>query len=279
MSKEYTQPIIVKHDNHTLAKVFFFVEHNPHTTQDDIIDQFILRIIPSKYGYAGFTEKKYLKEFLVNQIFDRKDDFRMVKKREIDQRQILQIIEKTIQKCKSSIPSKITEIYVFPSYSSFVKNKMNGSSGYSPWKNCMLIFVDSTYKKWKEFFPSTIAHEYLHAITHHYHKWETLLDSLIFEGLAESFVEHIEKRNSPWMDLFGLEQSQKYFEKLKNNLDSKDKQIYRSVFFGNKKYPQWTGYSLGYNIIKSFLNNCKNVKWEQLVKLKPYDILSKSNFK
>jgi len=277
MQKEYTQPIIIKQSNQILAKVFFFVEYNIGTNQNNTIDQFILNLTPSKYGYAGFTEKKYLKEFLINQIFDKKDDFRMIKERKIDQQQVLQIIEKTIQKCKNSIPSEIIEIYVFPSYSSFIKNKMNRSAGYSSWENCILIFIDSTCENWKEFLPSTITHEYLHAITHHYHKWETLLDSLIFEGLAEHFVEHIEKKISPWANLFNFKQSQKYFEKLKDDLDSKDEQIYRSVFFGNKKYPQWTGYSIGYNIIKSFFNNYKNIRWEQLVKLKPNDILSKSN--
>jgi len=279
MKENYTQPIIIKQDQKILAKVFFSIEHDIlDTDKDDVIDQLITNIQSLASEYAGFSEKKHLKKFLVNQIFDEKDNFNKLKKREIIQQPVLKIIEQTIKKCKKTISSTPTEIYIFPSYGSFVKNKMDGSAGYSSWKNCMLLFIDPTCKKWKKSLSSTIIHEYLHTITHQYHKWETLLDSLIFEGLAENFVERIEKNPNLWAKSLNLEQSQQYFEKLINNLNSEDEKIYRAVFFGNKKYPQWTGYAIGYNIVKSFLNNHKNIKWEQLVKLKPNDILSESNF-
>ncbi|TRZ77363.1 hypothetical protein D4R87_02900 [bacterium] len=280
MRENYTQPIIIKQDQKILAKVFFFIEHNIlDTNKDDIIDQLIINMQLSTSGYAGFSEKKHLKKFLINQIFDEKDNFGETEKREIDQQIVLKIVKQAIKKCKKIIPSTITEIYVFPSYGSFVKNKMDGSTGYSSWKNCMLVFIDPTCKKWKESLSSTIIHEYLHTVTHQHHKWETLLDSLIFEGLAENFTEYIEKNISTWANSLNLKQSQEYFKKLTNNLYSEDEIVYHSVFFGNKKYPQWAGYAIGYNIVKSFLNNYTDIKWEQLVKLKSNDILSKSNFK
>jgi len=68
---------------------------------------------------------------------------------------------------------------------------MMGTYGYTPSENNIFIFINPQSKNWQTSLKSTIAHEYAHAVTFTYHKWQTLLDSLIFEGLAESFKEKL----------------------------------------------------------------------------------------
>lgn len=267
-------------DKKILAKIYFSTKHTiADITKDVLVSQLARNIKFSSVGYAGFSKKKFLREFLLYQIFDIDIDFKKKEKRNINQKEVKEIIDRTIRKCKGIIFSPITRIFVFPSYSSFTKNKMSGVSGYTPWQNTMLVFVDSTTKQWKKLLESTIAHEYLHTITRQYHKWETLLDSIIFEGLAENFVQDVlENKLSPWSRALDLRQSKKYLKKIKHKLESKDMDIYKSVFFKDKEYPLWTGYSIGYNIVKNFLNKQSVYSWEQIVKLKPKTILRNSGF-
>jgi uncharacterized protein YjaZ len=49
--------------------------------------------------------------------------------------------------------------------------------------------------------------------------------------------------------------------------------IYREVFFGSKKYKRWTGYSIGYWLIKKFRIMNPNINWEEIIKIKPEHIL------
>ena len=67
--------------------------------------------------------------------------------------------------------------------------------------------------------------------------------------------------------------------KLTNLLQSTDPEIRREVFFGNEKYIRWTGYVIGYYIIKSFLENNPSLGWKEIMNKQPGDILNGSNFR
>jgi len=265
-------------DKKILAKIYMPTMYNATNIDKNVlIDQITKNIRVSSVGYAGFSKKKHLKEFLYYQIFDKDIDLKKTKKKNINQREIKEIIDKTIRKCKKALPSQATKIFVFPSYNSFIQNKMNGSSGYAPWQNTILVFINPSARRWKTSLESTITHEYLHAITRQYHKWETLLDSVVFEGLAENFVQDVlGNKLSLWSQTLDLKQSKAYLKKIKSKLNSKDIILYKSLFFGNKDYPLWTGYSIGYHLVRSFLNTQSIYHWEQIIKLKPKTILMKS---
>ena len=112
-------------------------------------------------------------------------------------------------------------------------------------------------------------------------KCTTLLDSIIFEGLAEHFREQIIGDNqAPWTKIFKLHQAGVIFleMKLANLLPSTNPEIRRGVFFGNKKYICWTGYTIGYHIVKSFLENNLSLGWKEIMARRPKDILSESSF-
>lgn len=155
---------------------------------------------------------------------------------------------------------------------------MGGTSGYTPWKNTILVFIDPT-TNWERSLEKTITHEYVHSLSRQYHKWKTLQDSLVFEGLAENFVQYIYSEPlSFWSSSLSLKDAKKYFKKIKKDLYSKNHGVYKDVFFKNEKYPIWTGYAIGYYLVKEYIEKHKNISWSELIKIKPSHIIKESPF-
>ncbi len=128
----------------------------------------------------------------------------------------------------------------------------------------------------------TIAHELNHAVFLHYRdssSWLTLLEALIFEGFAENFREEVVGGDiAPWSKALSDNESQKEFFKLEKYLGSTENKVYQDVFFGNKEYKKWTGYTIGYQIVKSFRKKNPNKSWLEILKTKPEKILEASTF-
>ena len=172
-------------------------------------------------------------------------------------------------------------IFVFPTFSRFVKEEMSGTTGYTPWPDTILIFINPTSLQYDKALGETVGHEFNHAVFLRDKKCVTLSDSIIFEGLAEHFREQvIGGDQAPWTKIFELNRTKIIFSEMKlaNLLQSNDPEIRRGVFFGNKKYIRWTGYTIGYYIIKSFLENNPSLDWKEIMARQPKDILSESSF-
>lgn len=257
-----------------------YSDHTVFTDKNLLVSSLLKDIRNSNIGCAGFKSKQNLHNYLVDAIFGYEDkNIKKIPKYDFDTHKIISIIKDTIKLCHEAIPSVATHIFVFPTFSTFVKEKMYGVTGYAPYKNTILIFINPQNLKWRGALRTTVAHEFNHSVILKYNKWETLLDSLIFEGLAENFKEYvIDSKQSSWVATLGLNQSKELFLNLKNHLRSKSYKLYRSVFLENKKYPLWAGYAIGYQIVCSFIKANQNIKWQQIVKLHPKDILERSNF-
>ena len=88
---------------------------------------------------------------------------------------------------------------------------------------------------------------------------KTLFDNLIFEGLA-CVLETEFIKNKAEKSLFiktilerSDEQNKEILALIHNELDS-DNYNYNEIFFnGNDKLPRWSGYSLGYYLVKNYL--------------------------
>lgn len=271
----------IKNKSKLIAQLYLFLDVNfsIFTNKENVASSILKNIKNSSIGYAGFKSKNNLCDYLIGAIFDPKEkDIPKISKYNFDTEKITEIIKDTIKLCHKTIESNITNIFVFPTFDNFIKQKMNGAFGYTPYKNTILIFLNPKNRKWKKALASTIAHEFSHSLVLNYNIWETLLESLIFEGLAENFKEKIIEGKSPWVKALSPGQSKKIFLSLGNKLNSKDYNLYRSVFLENTEYPLWTGYSIGYYIVRSFIKINQNLKWSEIMKLNPKDILKKSNF-
>lgn len=230
-------------------------------------------------NYIGFKNKKSLADFLLEEIYG-SNITALSSGDELKRSEINDIIKEIITGCRriSKNKSKLV-IHIFPSYNKFINTQMSGVSGYTSNSRNILIFI-SPQKDWQTALKNTLAHEFAHAITFRYHKWQTLLDCFIFEGLADNFRESMIGGNpAPWSIALSQINAKKTFIKLKKLLNSKNENLYSQVFLGySSKYPLWSGYAIGYQIMKSYFKYNKNKSWQEVFKLKPGEILKQSKY-
>ena len=110
-------------------------------------------------------------------------------------------------------------------------------------------------------FKEMLVHELCHAA-----RWgkndewmNTLFDGMISEGVATYFGTEFAKNNSEKQFFTKTilersdEENERILNELRGNLDDKNYD-YTTIFFtGNDKLPRWSGYSLGYYLVKKYL--------------------------
>ena len=110
-------------------------------------------------------------------------------------------------------------------------------------------------------FKEMLVHELCHAA-----RWgkndewmNTLFDGMISEGVATYFGTEFAKNNSEKQFFTRAmlersdEENERILNELRGNLDDKNYD-YNTIFFtGNDKMPRWSGYSLGYYLVKKYL--------------------------
>lgn len=259
--------------------VYFLLDYDSQNTDKRrFVNSLVSNLQKTSIGFAGFKNKKALKRYLQFQLFDDKE-IKNLPKYQFNKQQILHIIKDTLSKCHDAIPSNPTRIFIFPGFNSFVTDKMGGVGGFSPWKNTILLNINPTVNNWEAALKNSIAHEYNHSVVYNSHRWESLLDSLIFEGFAEHFREQIVGGDrAPWTKAVAPKVCKEHYSKLKAKFLTKDYQLYSEVFFGGGKYPLWLGYSLGYQIVREFLRKNKAMDWDTIITTKPKDIVQQSGF-
>lgn len=123
------------------------------------------------------------------------------------------------------------------------------------------IFLFLSPVKDVKLWESLVVHEYHHAVRMNrfqkdpkeYH----LLDSLVFEGLAEQAVRKYcgKSYNAEWMDSFSRDQLQFYWKRFfeKHLYVKKDHPLHDDLLFGGKRgLPAMTGYAIGSEIVKGY---------------------------
>lgn len=87
----------------------------------------------------------------------------------------------------------------------------------------------------------------------------SLFDGIISEGIATYFeAEFIKNRNERTVFIQTIlrrpdEENEKILDQLRDRLDSNEYD-YNAIFFtGNNKLPRWSGYSLGFYLVKKYL--------------------------
>jgi len=151
-----------------------------------------------------------------------------------------------------------------------------GSGGETLTKNLVLIYLNPLFLKFKEQtikkeIPLTIAHEFVHILRGGKYNYgpATLLDDIISEGLADNFSEEIcgqNKNLTPWAYALSQKKIKFYLNRAKKYFKSKDYNLRMAWLMGDKKLKisKWTGYSLGFYLIKEYL---------KLTNKKPHEIL------
>jgi len=221
--------------------------------------------------YSGHASEEGLRESLVGHMGEAGiDSYKPLAK--ADRTEIENIIERVIEKSNEILPVPTKNfVFVFPYLPSSKDEAFGGVMGVAPYSCVLHLFLDPA--KWsKVVLENTVAHELNHTIYYYYHYDSfgdyTVLDEMLIEGLAECFREQIiDPAPSPWATALTREQAREVLLKMGDEVfSSKDKSLIKDILFGNENYERWTGYSVGYWLAKSFIEQEKNLSWEEIMK-------------
>lgn len=167
---------------------------------------------------------------------------------------------------------KTAEKYVFPKLKIdwdidiLVTNRIpmiipeNGAGGFTFSADFIRIIIDDE-KATENLISENVVHELCHAA-----RWgkndewiKSLFDGLIFEGLACVLEDEFASNNSE-KTLFiktilerSDEENEKILAVVRDKLDSNEYNYDEIFFNGNNKLPRWAGYSVGYYLVKKYL--------------------------
>ena len=136
----------------------------------------------------------------------------------------------------------------------------NGAGGYTFSADFIRINIDDK-KVTENLISENVVHELCHAARWgKNNEWiKSLFDGLIFEGLACVLeAEFVKDRSEKSLFIKTIlertdEKNKKILEELRDQLDS-NHYDYDTIFFnGNDKLSRWSGYSLGYYLVKKYL--------------------------
>lgn len=262
----------IKDNKEIIACLHYYLDCDFNiTNKKKFIEVLVKDIKKTKSGYAGFKNKKLLKKHLHSSIFGSAKNIRIYDPK-FKEREIIKIIEKSIKKAHKIIKTRPTEINIFPTFYPFKIRKLSGVSGFCQKEGVIMLDIN-TIKGWQKALEKTLYHEFAHSVIKKPVKKWTLMDSIVYEGLADNFSEYMLKKGPPvWSKAVPLKECKKYFPEIKRMINSKTWKVYDAVFLGKGKYPMWLGYSMGYKIIKSFLKKNPKLKWNKILNLKPKKI-------
>lgn len=262
-----------------LVKISFYFPKvsSPIKTKRELFDLIIRKMESDgnikRTGYL--KEKTFLKElfnYIGNNTFVYKNISATQKKI------IKENITATIKKSNKILPHPDLPIFIFV-YPWFPHKRtgvlFQGVNGFAGYYTIHIFININRYEK--ESLRQTIAHEWSHLVFYQYHpeRQYTLYTLMIMEGLAEVFREEIIGGGiSPWASALTKKEAEKKIKSFSPKLLArKGMKIYREVFFGSKRYKRWTGYSIGYWLVKKFRKMNPNLSWKEIVKTKPEEIL------
>ena len=199
-------------------------------------------------------------------------------RKQINNKKVIEMIKKSLLKCYLEVPLHNKKVAIFSSKDHFIRDKMGGIGADAMQENVISLHIYPT-QGWQKHLENSIAHEYSHLAILDIRKWETILDSLIIEGIAETFRDEvIGGKSPPWTKVLSKSKAKILLKKLDKKLSFKESELHQELFFGSKEYEMWSGYSLGYLIVKEFREKNSDLSWKDIMKLSSLDILKRSGF-
>jgi uncharacterized protein YjaZ len=248
--------------------------------KNELIKSILKQTKPNQeIGWGGFIKKDYFKKFLERKIQSEEE----IKNKSItlSQEEIIKETKESLNKCSSFLEKKLS-IFILPTYSKFISEKMNGSGGINTWKNVFFIQISpfENKEKQKESIQHTVAHELGHALSKE-HRIQNIFRMLKEEGLNEHFREEIiGGGRDPWTKAISKKESVKIFKEVKEKIKSGKKITYLELFHGKGEYPRWAGYTIGYYLIENYLKKLKGKPdWKKLFETPSKEIINQIDLK
>lgn len=254
-----------------LSQVEFYFPEGDFSTKEDLVNSTIsIMKERESINYSGFSDEELLKESLLDHIGN--GDINTYQTISNEQKnEIGKVITETIEKCNEKLPVPTKNfVFVHPFLTTKGSSVFDGVMAVAVYSCVFHVFVYlSTFSK--KILENTVAHELNHTIYyyHHYDDFNnyTLLDEILLEGLAENFREQFfDSDITPWAGSLNQAEAFDVLEKTKELLVSRDKKVIKEFLFGNDVYKKWTGYSIGYWIVKEFIKNNTSLSWDEIMK-------------
>ena len=270
---------VLKEEN---FEVYSFLDNVRGNDVGEIIDKCVEEVpeIQNK-GYAGYKTKKDLTQTLDIFLLDKNRNHNLFISKNTTHLDIFKIVKETMRLLEP-YQRKKKYVFVFPCFDNFTVENMNGVGGFCPKKEIIFLFLNLNGKDWEKSLKDSLIHEFVHSVSEYYLGGEdfNLGEGLIFDGLSENFRKMNFGGNDLLIDAVSKEDAMNYFEEFKDKLESNDFDFYMEIFYGTGKYPSWLGYSLGYYLVKEYLEHLNDLDWNILLRKNPKEILKKIlNFK
>jgi len=239
--------------------------------REEFSNSIISDLFNEEIELMGFNSRNEIKNFVKNFIFTKFSGNNKVIK--LDKDKIKKIIIDKTKKVYTILEDLDIKVFVFPTYNDFVINNMKGVVGFCTNKNVIILGIYFS-EKLSEGIEETIIHELAHAISPYYDMANLSIgEGIVFDGLAENFVEDITGKDSYLGKTINKNKSFEIFKDIKDKLDVIDFNLYSEIFFGKGKYSNWAGYSIGYYLIKDWLFKFNKKDWREILKKNPKEIL------
>lgn len=252
---------------------------------DSIYNEKVLNPIFYKY-FKNSEYSEIVKDFIASPIKNTSELKQSIDRIAINKAKIENKIIGAIKKSRLSIVNESLTIYVIPVNPNLkqIIEEMSGVMGLTAGSKQIILTIEPDILGWENMLEYAVAHEFNHAYwtSLNYGKstnW-TLLDYLIFEGKGDYFAHSLYPNViAPWTMALTENQISDLWNKIKPNLQSEDIGLQMEIMFGSSNYPIWGGYSVGYHIVRTALENNKNLKADYWTNLKAVNILRKSKYK
>lgn len=185
--------------------------------------------------------------------------------------------KEAVEMASSKIPVENVDIVFYASKSQVIESL--GFGAHTTTKNLIMIPINidskDIEKSLKNNLIETIAHELYHCLRNYSFEGKyTLLESLINEGLSDSFsIEVTGSKPPPWCTALNQKQIKTFLEQAQKEFNSKNYNHYEWFFGSNDKIPKWTGYTLGFNLIREYLSKNPKLKSSTIYNKKAKEFL------
>lgn len=174
--------------------------------------------------------------------------------------QLRTIADSAAASVKKLLPIKDVDIVFYENPGATI-DELGGIGGFTPNAHTIFVSLDPRHPN----FAHALQYELFFMLVHEFHhtiRWQkgvkddTLLEALIFEGLADHFAMEVTGRKKPSLYSNALTSAQKRtFLKKASKEWNKPTYNHQVWFYGAtpKVIPRWAGYTLGYDLVVAYL--------------------------
>ncbi|WP_214874573.1 DUF2268 domain-containing putative Zn-dependent protease [Exiguobacterium sp. CH10] len=192
--------------------------------------------------------------------------------------EIKEIIASTYADSNQILPKKKGTVFVAPYNPEFFYDSepLKGVAG-AAYKDAFILFLDTDFDK--GVLAYSTAHEYHHLIVQNHpgFRLNTIFDSVIIEGKADTFADHIVKDVTPPWNVKIDEATMEHIASRVNDYET----TYTDFAVGNyqKDMPRWSNYILGRDVLHDYLTEHPELSIPEWTFKEDHELLEKYKYR